>query len=198
MKIRDLFIDNVFTVSNLLTVIRIAAIPFIIYYMNLENMTGNSRYSFYQLGFFAIIVFSDFFDGYLARSFNQISKLGQFLDPIADKICLLIIGSSLVYYKGFPVWILAVIIAREIFVVVSALLLFYRRDVEVKPNILGKLGVAFMALTAILYFISFKCRIAGILEIKKLTAYLTLIFYITGSLFYVKTYSVYCKGQEII
>lgn len=198
MKIRDLFTDNVFTFSNLLTILRVAALPFIVYYMNLENITGDGRYTFYQLIFFIIVILSDFFDGLLARSFNQVSKLGQFLDPVADKVCLIIVGSSLVFYKGFPLWIFAVIIAREIFVVISAILLFYRKDVEVKPNIFGKLGIAFMALTAVLYLISFNYKIFGILDASELSAYLTLIFYITGSFLYVKKYSVYYTGQEIL
>jgi cardiolipin synthase len=121
--------------------------------------------------------------------------LGQFLDPVADKICLIIVGSSLIFYKGLPLWIFTVIIAREIFVVVSAVLLFYKKDVEVKPNIFGKLGVAFMSLTAVLYFISCSYRLLDLLEVKELSAYLTLIFYITGSLLYVKKYSVYCTGR---
>lgn len=198
MKIRDLFTDKVFTFSNFLTLLRVAALPFIIYYMNLENITGESRYSYYQLAFFFIVILSDFFDGLLARSFDQVSKLGQFLDPVADKICLITLGSSLIYYKGFPIWIFSVIIAREVFVVISALILFYRRDVEVKPNIFGKLGVAFMALTAVLYFTPFSCKIFGLLEARELSAYLTLIFYITGSFLYVKTYSVYYSGKENI
>ncbi len=198
MKIRDLFKDNVLTISNFLTLLRIAALPFIVYYMNLESTTGDRRYAFYVLGFFIIVIFSDFFDGLLARSFNQVSKLGQFLDPVADKICLITVGSSLILYKGLPLWIFAVIIAREIFVVVSAVLLFYRKDVEVEPNIFGKLGVAFMSLTAVLYFISCNYRFFGILGVKELSSYLTLIFYITGSVLYVKTYSVYCTGREKI
>jgi len=195
MKIRDLFKENIFTVSNFLTILRIAALPFIVYNMNLESITGDSRYSLYALLFFVIVIFSDFFDGLLARSFNQESKLGQFLDPVADKICLIIVGSSLIFYKGLPLWIFTVIIAREIFVVVSAVLLFYKKDVEVKPNIFGKLGVAFMSLTAVLYFISCSYRLLDLLEVKELSAYLTLIFYITGSFLYVKKYSVYCTGR---
>ena len=195
MKIRDLFKENIFTVSNFLTILRIAALPFIVYNMNLESITGDSRYSLYALLFFIIVIFSDFFDGLLARSFNQESKLGQFLDPVADKICLIIVGSSLIFYKGLPLWIFTVIIAREIFVVVSAVLLFYKKDVEVKPNIFGKLGVAFMSLTAVLYFISCSYRLLDLFEVKELSAYLTLIFYITGSFLYVKTYSVYCTGR---
>ena len=127
MKIRDLFKENIFTVSNFLTILRIAALPFIVYNMNLESITGDSRYSLYALLFFVIVIFSDFFDGLLARSFNQESKLGQFLDPVADKICLIIVGCSLIFYKGLPLWIFTVIIAREIFVVVSAVLLFYKK-----------------------------------------------------------------------
>lgn len=196
MKIRDLFRDNVLTVSNLLTLSRIIALPFIIYYMNLENKTGDTGFVLYQLAFFIIVVISDFFDGLLARSFNQVSKLGQFLDPVADKICLTILGTSLVYYKCFPLWIFSVIIAREIFVVVSALLLFYRKDVEVKPNLLGKTGVGFMALTAVLYIISIDYSFCGLIDARELSAFLTLIFYITGSILYVKTYSVYYTGQE--
>lgn len=195
MKIRDLFKENIFTVSNFLTILRIAALPFIVYNMNLESITGDSRYSLYALLFFIIVIFSDFFDGLLARSFSQESKLGQFLDPVADKICLIIVGSSLIFYKGLPLWIFTVIIAREIFVVVSAVLLFYKKDVEVKPNIFGKLGVAFMSLTAVLYFISCSYRLLDLLEVKELSAYLTLIFYITGSFLYVKKYSVYCTGR---
>jgi CDP-diacylglycerol--glycerol-3-phosphate 3-phosphatidyltransferase len=196
MKIRDLFKDNVLTVSNFLTIMRIAALPFIVYYMDQESITGDGRYAFYVLGFFIIVILSDFFDGLLARSFNQESKLGRFLDPVADKICLLIVGSSLILYKGLPLWIFAVIIAREIFVVVSAVLLFYRKDVEVKPNIFGKLGVAFMSLTAVLYFISCSYSFFGVLGAKELSAYLTLIFHVTGSALYVKTYSVYCTVRE--
>ncbi|HOP27968.1 MAG TPA: CDP-alcohol phosphatidyltransferase family protein [Spirochaetota bacterium] len=198
MKIRYLFKDKILTISNFLTLLRITVLPFIVYYMNLENITGDRRYTFYVLGFFIIVIFSDFFDGLLARSFNQVSKLGQFLDPVADKICLIILGTSLIFYKGLPLWIFAVIIAREIFVVASALLLFYRKDVEVKPNLFGKLGVAFMSLTAVLYFLSCSYKFFGILGAKELSAYLTLIFYITGSVLYVKTYSVYCTDREKI
>ncbi|HOP63311.1 MAG TPA: CDP-alcohol phosphatidyltransferase family protein [Spirochaetota bacterium] len=198
MKIRYLFMENVFTISNLLTILRVAALPFIVYYMHLESITGNKEFAYCQLGFFFVVILSDFFDGMFARSFNQVSKLGQFLDPVADKICLIILGTSLIFYKGFPVWIFAVIIARELFVVISALLLFYRKDVEVKPNIFGKLGVAFMALTGVLYFISYSFDLFGLIEAKLLTAYLTLIFYITGSILYVKTYSIYYTGQETL
>jgi len=191
MKIRYLFREKVFTVSNFLTLSRIIAVPFVTYFMYIENVTGNSMYRKYQFAFFLVIVMSDFFDGFLARAFNQVSKLGQFLDPVADKICLLCIGGSLVYFKDFPLWMLVIGLCRELFFVISALFLFYRRDVEVKPNMLGKISVACMALSAIIYLLSIDYMIFPPAGVKEISILLILIFYISGSVLYVKTYSVY-------
>jgi len=198
MKIRDLFADKVFTISNFLTISRVATLPFIVYFMNLESKTGDSLYGWYQLGFFIIVIVSDFFDGLLARTFNQVSKLGRFLDPVADKICLITLGSSLAYFKNFPLWMLGVIFIREIFIVISAVFLFYRKDVEVSPNLLGKMSVAFMSFTAVLYLASVKYMFFDLIDIKELCAVMTLIFYISGSILYVKTYSVYYTRKEIV
>ncbi|HNX23393.1 MAG TPA: CDP-alcohol phosphatidyltransferase family protein [Spirochaetota bacterium] len=191
MKIRYLFREKVFTVSNFLTFSRIIVVPIVTYYMYMENVTGNSMYRIHQFIFFLIIVMSDFFDGFLARAFDQVSQLGQFLDPVADKICLLCIGGSLVYYKDFPLWMLIIGLCRELFFVVSALFLFYRRDVEVKPNMLGKTSVACMAFSAIIYLLSFDYMIFPHAGVKELSILLILVFYISGSILYVKTYSVH-------
>jgi len=191
MKIRYLFRERVFTVSNFLTLSRVIAVPFVTYFMYKENVTGNSIYRYHQFIFFLIIVLSDFFDGFLARAFDQVSPLGQFLDPVADKICLLCIGSSLVYYKDFPLWMLVIGLCRELFFVISALFLFYRRDVEVKPNMLGKISVACMAFSAIIYLLSIDYIIFPPAGVKELSILLILVFYISGSILYVKTYSVH-------
>ena len=192
MKIRELFSGKVYTVSNLLTLIRVIAVPVIVYYMYLESVTGHQKYMYYQVFFFGIVIVSDFFDGFLARAFNQVSKLGQFLDPVADKICLVAIGSSLVFYKGFPLCVLIVVLLREVVVVLGAVFLFARRDVEVKPSMMGKIGVACMALSALLYLASFDYQLFGIISVKIISVSMILIFYIPGSVLYVKNYSAYC------
>ncbi len=191
MKIRELFKEKVYTFSNFLTLLRIMAVPVIIYYMYLEKATGDQKYIFYQVFYFCIVIFSDFFDGFLARAFDQISKLGQFLDPVADKICLIVVGTSLVYYKGFPLCVLVIVLFREVVVVIGALFLFTRRDVEVKPSILGKIGVSCMALSALIYLVSFDHLLLDIVSVKDFSAALILIFYIPGSILYVKNYSAY-------
>jgi CDP-diacylglycerol--glycerol-3-phosphate 3-phosphatidyltransferase len=196
MKTKYLFQEKIFTISNFLSILRILIAPVVVYFIYLEHITGDSTYRCHQLIFFLIITISDFLDGFLARTFNQISKFGQFLDPIADKICLLCIGGSLVIYKGFPLWMLIIGLCREFFFVISALFLFYRRDIEVKPNMLGKISVFCMAFSAIVYLLSLDYIIFQNMSIKELSILLILIFYISGSILHVKTYSVYYNKKD--
>ncbi|MCL2155908.1 MAG: CDP-alcohol phosphatidyltransferase family protein [Leptospirales bacterium] len=196
MKAKYLFEEKIFTISNFLSVLRILVVPFVVYFIYLEDITGDLTYRSHQLILFLIIIISDFFDGFFARAFNQISQLGQFLDPVADKICLLGIGGSLVIYKGFPLWMLIIGLCREFFFVLSAFLLFYRRDIEVKPNMLGKISVLCMAFSAIVYLLSLDYIVFQNMSIKELSVLLILIFYITGSILNVKRYSVYYNKKE--
>jgi CDP-diacylglycerol--glycerol-3-phosphate 3-phosphatidyltransferase len=164
--------------------------------MYLEYNTGDSAYRYHQLIFLLVIMLSDFFDGFLARALNQVSKFGQFLDPIADKICILCMGFYLVNYKDFPLWMLIISLCREFFFIITATFLFYRRDVVVKSNILGKISVLFMALSAIVYLFSLDYMVFPNMSIKEFSVLLILIFYISGSILDVKTYSVYYNKKE--
>jgi len=196
MRTKNLFQKNMFTISNFLSILRILIVPVVVYFIYLEHITENTIYRYHQLILFIIIIISDFLDGYLARTFNQVSKFGKFLDPIADKICLIGIGGSLVIYKGFPLWMLIIGLCRELFFVITALLLFYRRDIEVKPNILGKISVCCMAFSAIVYLLSIDYIIFQNIGIKEFSVFLILIFYISGSIVNVKRYSIYYNKEE--
>ena len=70
------------TLPNFLTILRIGVIPFILIGMYIN--TDWSRWIAFS--FYAVAGITDFFDGYLARANGQTSALGQFLDPVADKI----------------------------------------------------------------------------------------------------------------
>ncbi|MCL1832973.1 MAG: CDP-alcohol phosphatidyltransferase family protein [Leptospirales bacterium] len=196
MKAKYFFQENIFTISNFITILRIFILPFVVYFMYLEYNTGDSAYRYHQLIFLLVIMLSDFFDGFLARALNQVSKFGQFLDPIADKICILCMGFYLVNYKDFPLWMLIISLCRELFFIITATFLFYRRDVVVKSNILGKISVLFMALSAIVYLFSLDYMVFPNMSIKEFSVLLILIFYISGSILDVKTYSVYYNKKE--
>lgn len=65
---------------------------------------------------FVIASVTDFFDGYIARSWNQITKLGGILDPLADKMLMLAGFLGLVYIHRASAWAVFIILTREFFI----------------------------------------------------------------------------------
>ena len=187
MKIREIFEDKICTFSNFLTVIRIIAAPFLGYCIYLESKTGYSVYICYEIILLVIIILSDFFDGFLARLMNQVTKLGQFLDPLADKFAGIIALTFMVLYKDFPLWVYILILVREALAVAAGVILFAKRDVDVKPNFFGKLCACSLALAGIAYIFSLDYSFVGI-TLKQFSVFLVVLFYILGGFLYAKTY----------
>lgn len=101
--------------ANLTTILRVFLIPVIVilYY------SGVAQAHLLAAAVFAIASLTDWLDGYLARKLDQTTELGAFLDPVADKLLVLVV--SLVLLVAYPVLLLpvAIIVAREL--VISAL-----------------------------------------------------------------------------
>jgi CDP-diacylglycerol--glycerol-3-phosphate 3-phosphatidyltransferase len=98
---------------NAITMARILLIPFGVYAI-FKNGGDDSTWQVIAWTIFFFLGLSDLLDGYLARATNQVSELGKFLDPVADKA---LIGSAMISLSilgRFPWWITAVILAREI------------------------------------------------------------------------------------
>jgi cardiolipin synthase len=100
---------------NFLTFLRMALIPVVILLFYLQNQTGH----YIAAGIFIIACITDYLDGYFARTYDQTTNLGRFLDPIADKllICstlLLLVGFD--HIKGLSLIPAIVILCREILV----------------------------------------------------------------------------------
>ena len=97
------------------------------------------------LGLFAVGMASDAVDGYVARSKAQWTRLGSFLDPLADKLLLLTAFLSLALIRDLPqdlrvpAWVVIVFVSRESFVVIGCLLLYHLTGrLEMLPSRLGK------------------------------------------------------------
>lgn len=104
-----------YSTPNLVTLFRIATAPVLIW---LLMYTGPVESAAAAAVFFVATV-SDYFDGYLARSYDSVTTLGKFLDPMADK---LVVASALIMLAGMtraphvPAWIVVVLVSREIMV----------------------------------------------------------------------------------
>jgi CDP-diacylglycerol--glycerol-3-phosphate 3-phosphatidyltransferase len=98
-------------VPNILSALRIILAPiFIILYVQDEIL-----YRSLSVGIFAVAAFTDFFDGYIAREFNAVSRLGNFLDPLADKILTFsgFLVLPLISISVFPIIPIGLIIFRD-------------------------------------------------------------------------------------
>ncbi len=100
---------NFFNISNCLTFSRIISIIPVVILLYFEN-----RITCLIAGIiFALAFITDFFDGYLARKYNQVTTFGKFIDPLADKLMVLASLIMLVHLNRVPAWIAIVILSRE-------------------------------------------------------------------------------------
>lgn len=132
---------NCWTIPNLLSVIRIILVPFFAYFY----MNGKVGVSIVIL---VLSGLSDFFDGKIARKFNQISELGKLLDPVADKITQITL--ALLLYLSFAratdeslkafSWVFLIFIGKEAFMVVFSVFMLILNLRPCAAEIFGKLA----------------------------------------------------------
>jgi len=135
------------TIPNLITTLRIILVPiFIIYLINERFLEA--------LTVFVLAGLSDGVDGLLARLLNQKSRLGAFLDPLADKI-LLIAAFVVLAARGFiPVWLTVTVITRDILILLGVLILFLtKQDIVIKPSILSKINTCLQLATVFMVLV---------------------------------------------
>ncbi|BCH60077.1 CDP-diacylglycerol--glycerol-3-phosphate 3-phosphatidyltransferase [Agrobacterium vitis] len=114
--------SRTYSIPNLLTYGRILAVPLIVLCFYLEGKLQSTDFARWAaLAIFVIASITDFFDGYLARIWNQTSNIGRMLDPIADKLlvatCLLLMAADTEKtIAGWSLWAAIIILCREILV----------------------------------------------------------------------------------
>ena len=106
---------------NILALFRIALAPLMLwFFINRDNSLFSSWHPSW-FDYFAGLVFviasvTDFFDGFIARSWNQMTKLGGILDPLADKMLVLAGFLGLMVIDRADVWAVFLILSREFFI----------------------------------------------------------------------------------
>ena len=104
-----LTLSQVFSVPNILTFLRILLVPILVVVL-LTKFDGKE---FVGLGLFLLAALTDFLDGFIARRWGLVTRLGKLLDPAADKILTSAAFISLVELGRAPAWIVVTIVARE-------------------------------------------------------------------------------------
>ena len=100
------------TSASKITIARVVMIPF---YMAAMYMTGGGAgvWMWISLGIFIVASLTDFVDGYIARTYNQTTDFGKFLDPLADKLLTISAMCMFCQWGSFPAWALMIVLTRE-------------------------------------------------------------------------------------
>ncbi|MBI5481652.1 MAG: CDP-diacylglycerol--glycerol-3-phosphate 3-phosphatidyltransferase [Deltaproteobacteria bacterium] len=102
--------DELTDLPNLLTLGRVLVIPFVVYFIDNRSQVR----SFVAMILYLLAAVTDFLDGFLARQRGQVSLLGKFLDPLADKLIVMAALVVLVDVDRLPVWMVVLLLAREL------------------------------------------------------------------------------------
>ncbi len=129
--------DIIFTIPNFISLLRLISIPLIAYMIYTDRKWA-------ALIILALSVLSDWLDGFLARRMHQISKIGQLLDPLADR--LLIFCSVLVFGMAglLPWWLLIAIGLRDLVMLIEVLVIAQFGYGPLPVHFAGKTGTALL------------------------------------------------------
>ena len=160
---------------NTLTVIRIFLVPLLVVVL-LTKFEGRAvagiHVEFVAAAFFGLASLTDWLDGYLARRRQQITWVGQVLDPIADKLLISATLVSLVQLELAPAWMVAVIIGRE-FAVTGLRSLAFTRGLIVPASPLGKLKMVTQVVAVLLLLLGWE-RFPLLLQLGKLALWVVM------------------------
>lgn len=139
--------SKLFTLPNWITLGRILCVPFV-------ASALLTKRPLHALIFFLLAAISDALDGFIARYMKARSKLGAYLDPLADKLLFFVTFLTLGYLKVIPFWLIVLSIYRDIIIVSGVgVLKFYKVPLEIKPLLISKLNTFIQSAVVLVFLI---------------------------------------------
>jgi len=128
-------------IPNLLTILRLAGTPLCIWFI-----AQNRLFAAFWV-FFSVSV-TDWFDGYLARRWQAISKFGQIMDPLADKCLVMTVYLGLGLWGFIPDWLVGLVLTRDLLILLCSIVLIKKISANPGPNLMGKISTTAQMLFA--------------------------------------------------
>lgn len=126
--------NRILTVPNVLSFLRIALIPVFV------ALIVDPDTTFSGILLFAVVVSTDWVDGFAARRLGQVSELGKVLDPVADRLAIAAGLIALAVRGAFPWWAAALILVRDLVILVVGAVVLSRRHVRLDVRPIGKVA----------------------------------------------------------
>jgi CDP-diacylglycerol--glycerol-3-phosphate 3-phosphatidyltransferase len=144
-------LKNIINIANLLTLLRIILAVPLWWSLLIINQDSNFDSIYWFLGLCLLISLTDIFDGYFARYFNSVTDIGKFLDPIADKICTLVVILFLsIHFEPYYFPLFLALLARDLIISVFSIYFVRKEGKYFQANIFGKWFLFFVAISMIL------------------------------------------------
>ena len=159
------------TIPTFLTILRmVLAIVFLTFILLPHNWA-----KIVALVIFIVAAITDKIDGHLARRNKQVTELGAFLDPLADKMLVNLAFLALVYLNVVPIWVFAVILVRD-FAVDGLRMNLAKRGQTLSASFLGKLKTTVQMTALIILLFNLIVNITPLTILGNLALYLALFF----------------------
>ena len=161
----------------------VLSIP-LVYYLDKDQIQ-------FALGIILLIIFTDLIDGWVARKVDEITHFGKLIDPVADKVCMMVVVIFLVFKVGLPMLLFFFILAiRDIILITMGVYLMFKQNRVFASNKTGK----WFVFTTSLMMLSF------ILNLDNLYSYglyiISIVLFLFSTYFYVKRYMKNFKELE--
>ncbi|HWR82206.1 MAG TPA: CDP-alcohol phosphatidyltransferase family protein [Candidatus Deferrimicrobium sp.] len=170
--------------ANLLSLFRIAVIPFIGYYL----WRGDRHNAIICAALLAAAGLTDLLDGWVARRMNQVSRLGLVLDPVADKTLALSLVVMLVFFRDLPLWLAGSIVGRDILILSGGIALVRNKRVVLSSNLTGKYTFVAIVFLLVSYVLRFEYGI-------RLMMPLVVALIVLSTILYARTFVLVTKGN---
>lgn len=143
---------RLFTLPNLLSLTRVLILPAVLWLLHRPDPESDG----WAVGLLFLAGATDLLDGWLARNRHAVTPSGKVVDPLADKI---LIGGLLLYLvleRGFPIWLVALVLARDVGLVLGAGLFYRRQRVVFAADWTGKGTTFFLSLLALFHVLELR------------------------------------------
>ena len=158
---------SLWTPANIVTCVRVAGVPLWLLAAQMLPASDGSTLgvgALVTLALFAVLSLTDTLDGYLARSRNEVTDFGKFLDPIADKLVVIVALCFLLEVGMVSSWVLLVVVARE-FLVSGLRMVVASKGEVVAANNLGKAKTAVTMVAICVLLLERALPVGGFLDV---------------------------------
>ena len=186
--------DRIITLANAISISRIfLAIPLVLLFEDISK--GELDKLWWAFGLIIIIVLTDFLDGYVARKVETITNFGKLIDPVADKVCMMVVMIYLIISYKLPFLLFLVILAiRDIFLIIIGVYLMFSQEEVFQSNPSGKW---FMGITALMMtFFLFKEALSISAFVLWMSYLISILLFAFSTIEYIRRYMRYFKKLE--